>query len=171
MSERPSLEKLYLSHKDRIKAANDVGKILKRQVEQVKRVVLFGSVARNTDGPDSDVDMLVTYWGVPSPENDNFFHGQVIDTLKTAGISLGNPKAKKESANKGKVTLQTISEVALTHPNLYLPPFEFTLIGFLEKVSQDGKVLFLRSLKGRDLLVEMTIEATIDKIQSGLDRK
>ncbi|HVE51866.1 MAG TPA: nucleotidyltransferase domain-containing protein [Ramlibacter sp.] len=38
-------------------------RLRERYPSQVKEVILFGSVARGTDGPDSDIDVLVIWSG------------------------------------------------------------------------------------------------------------
>ena len=77
------------------------------QTFQVERLDLFGSITGNTFGPDSDVDVLVTF----SPPADNLFHryfalkesleqlfGREIDLITSNSLSNPYFKASVEAS-------------------------------------------------------------------------
>ncbi len=144
--ERKREDRLFLTHEERIGAAEKAAKVLKRELDrQLGRVLLYGSVASDTDGPDSDIDLLVTYVGKGIFDKD--FRRRVEDTLNKEGIPLGRNTYPKAS-NVGKVTIVTCSEHFYHHPWAYNDPnpiiTPFEKIHLVEEVKNSGIVLFER---------------------------
>lgn len=166
MTETIAQQDLYLEHKTKIKAAKQAAKIL-RDIPETKRVILFGSVAKNTDNSKSDVDLIATYTGVPSASTDTNFHSTVIKLIEGKGIILGNPENSKEK-NSAKITIQTMSDVVLTYPELFINPFDLTILSLVKNVNTDGLTLFSRRLWGeaaiRDKILQIGLKTVISQL-------
>lgn len=86
---------------DRKQLAIDFAKSL--NFSEIKKIILFGSVARGDDTKDSDIDILI----ITKKENDDLkiedkIYGQTFDTLLETGEYLSVKMIDNEHYNKYK---------------------------------------------------------------------
>ena len=63
--------------------ADHIGRVLAPFAGQIHLALIYGSVARGTEGPDSDVDLLVI--------SDTLSYGDIYSALADAEASIGRP--------------------------------------------------------------------------------
>ena len=134
--EHQPLRHLQEEYEDIAQRAADM---LLRGFSDIERVILYGSTAKGMAGPDSDIDLMVTYRGTPSEVNDHEFRRRVIELLTTNKIPIGNHS--KGQDNGGKIAVSTIAEEVYQHPDLYISPRNLDFLILLQNIGDTGREL------------------------------